>query len=86
MQVRRDPVELAFTPWSEWNAVEGITSLPEVEGITSLPEVEGVSTAEVPTTQGLLLVIILVPVAVFVIVIILVGILVVVGLWRYKRR
>ena len=77
MQVHRDPVELAFTPWSEWNAVEGITSLPEVEGV---------STAEVPTTQGLLLVIILVPVAVFVIVIILVGILMVVGLWRYKRR
>ena len=38
-----------------------------------LSDVEGVSTAEVPTTQGLLLVIILVPVAVFMIVIILVG-------------
>ena len=77
MQVRRDPVELDFTPWSEWSMVEGITTLPDVEGV---------STAEVPTTQGLLLVIILVPVAVFMIVVIFVGILLVVGLWRYRRR
>ena len=57
-----------------------------MEGITTPPDVEGVSTAEVPTTQGLLLVIILVPVTVFMIVVILVGILLVVGLWRYRRR